>query len=91
MGNQKTMGNSSSKNPSERCEQNGLVGINTFCTPRNKEIPNLATWYINGGTQAKQLDYFLINMRYKNRVKRIPNRIIANTSNQMQHRAELHH
>ena len=35
---------------------------------------------------AKQLDYFLINTRYKNWIKNISNHIIANTANPMQHR-----
>ena len=48
---------------------------------------NLATWHSYDGEHSKQIDYIMIDHRYRNWIKEICNKENANIINPMQHRA----
>ena len=87
MDNREKLENKNSTRLSATCEQNDLVACNNCFIPKNREIKNLATWYSYDGNQAKQLDYIMIDHRYRNWIKKIDNNSIASAYSPMQHRA----
>ena len=70
-----------------QCINNDMVACNTYFIPKDRDKTNLATWYSYTGDIQKQLDYILIEHRYRNWVKNITNSAIANINSPMQHRA----
>merc|ERR1712112_467459 len=83
------LGNINSINLAECCDQYDWVASNTHFIPKNQNKRNLATWHSNDGQLEKQIDYVLINKRYRNWVKNVCNQHNANTSTPMQHKAVI--
>ena len=86
-----TMGNKlenlNSQKLSMQCIDNEMVACNTYFIPKDNDKSNLATWYSYTGEVQKQLDYILIEHRYRNWAKNVTNDTIANINSPMQHRA----
>ena len=84
------LGNIKGKNLCKSCESNEWVARNNF-SPTGNSKANLATRQSNGGAILKQLDYILIEHRYRNWAKKITNNTLGNMSPPTpQHRAIMH-
>ena len=53
----------------------------------NGDKDKLATWHSYDGKRSKQLDYIIIDKRYRNWIRNICDKENANDINPMQHRA----
>ena len=81
------MGNVNSANLIHRCGQNDWVARNAFFAPTNNDARNLETRHIADGANGKQIDYMLLEQRYRNWVGGSPSGKLASRSTPMQHRA----
>ena len=75
------------QNLSKNCESNGWVARNAYFHPKQSKKEYLATWYSSDGAISKQLDYILIEHRYRNWVTNITHDTPANMTSPMQQRA----
>ena len=69
------------------CDVNDFVIENTFLKSKYGDKEKLATWHSYNGNYSKQLDYIIIDKRYRNWIRNICNKENANEINPMQHRA----
>ena len=81
------LGNINGSNLINCCENNDRVECSAWRIPQKEQRMGHDTWNSHDGSSEKQIDYIIIEKRYRNWVQRITNNVVANPISPMQHSA----